>query len=275
LSDGPDFRHVVREWSPWYLKGEWGGKLLDAVGGLLNGLADQVDQGERAGNPLQCQADAFPHHSRDRQIEAYTNEPDASKRYRLSRWWQLHARQGTHLGQMANLQPYFLPGTLPKIRVVHADAGLLSSTWWTMNADGTVERYVKTPCNWNWDGTGVWARSWVIIYTEGTALDASCAKYGDGTTFGDGTLYGGLTALVRSELVRLVKSWKSGHEQVWGVALARDPASFDPTATAVTLGDGTTTLPVGNWLRLINPLTGLRTRVTTATWIYDRTRDGA
>ncbi len=281
MSEGKDFRHVVAEWAPDYMKGTWGLRLLESVGAVLNSLAVQVDEGRRAGNPLQCQEDALAYHSRDRQIELYATEPAASKRYRLSRWWQLHQRQGTHLGQMANLQPYFLPGTLPKIRVVHSDAAYLSSTWWTMNADGTVERYVKSPANWNWDGNNIgsgqrWARSWIIIYTAGTALDTSCARYDDGTVYDDGvTVYDGLSAQASADLIRLAKSWKSAHEQVWGVALARDAASFDPTAVSTVNPDGTTTLPDANWLYPVDQFTNLATRLQSADWIYDRTRDGA
>lgn len=276
MPEGPDFRHAIAAWAPDYMKGTWGLRLLESVGSLLNGLEGQVDQGRRAGNPLLCEEDALPYHARDRQIELYTTEPDASKRHRLSRWWQLHARQGTHLGQMANLQPYFLPGMLPKIRVVHADAGLLSATWWTLNADGTVERYVKSPCNWSWDGTSAWWRSWIIIYTAGTTLDSDCAIYDDGTVYDDGvTVYDGITVQARSDLIRLAKSWKSAHEQVWGVALAHDAASFDPTAAPASLGGSMTTLPNGNWLYPLDPISGLPTRVQTADWIYDRTRDGA
>lgn len=278
---GPDFRHAIAEWAPVYMKGTWGLRLLESIGSLFNAMAVQVDIGRRAGNPLLCEEDALPYHARDRQIELYATEPPDSKRRRTSRWWQLHQRQGTHLGQMANLQPYFLPGTLPKIRAVHSDAAYLTSTWWTMNQDGTVERYVKTPANWNWDGNNVsagsrWARSWFIIYTEGTALDTSCAVYDDGTVYDDGvTVYDGVSAQARADLIRMLVSWRSAHEQVWGVALAHDPDSFDPTATATTLGDGTTTLPNGNWLHSIDSATNAATRLQTADWIYDRTRDGA
>lgn len=276
MSEGPDFRHAIREWAPWYLRGTWGGKLLDAIGGVLNGLADQVDQGERAGNPLLCQEDALPYHARDRGIELYPREPTASKRYRLSRWWQLHARQGTSLGMMANLQPYFLPGTLPKIRVVYQDGGGFSSTWWTMNPDGTVEHYRSAPSNWSWDGTSAWYRSWIIIYTTGTVLDTMCARYDDGTVYDDGaTVYDGISAQVLPDIVRLVKSSKSAHEQVWGVILAHDENSFDPTSTPSSNPDGTTTLPSGNWLEVIDPATQLPTRLSSATFLYDRTRDGA
>jgi hypothetical protein len=265
----------------------WGGRLLEAVGMLLNGLADRVDEGRRAASPLLCQEDALPYFSRDRSIELYQSEPIVSRRYRLSRWWQLHAKRGTALGIMEHLQPYFLDQpALPRIRVVSQDQGGFRAQWWTRNPDGTVERHVAAPSNWNWDSSAEkatipggrhWARAWVIIYTAGTYLDSSCIKYGDGHHFGDGSIYGGIASQARKDLIRMVKLWRAAHEQIWGIALAKDATSFDPTATAVTLGDGTTTLPTGSpsWKYLIDPATNKRTRVATANWIYDRVRDGA
>jgi hypothetical protein len=283
---GPDFRDAMLAWAPWYMRAFWGGRLLEAVGMLLNGLADRVDEGRRAASPLLCQEDALPYFSRDRSIELYQTEPIVSRRYRLSRWWQLHAKRGTALGIMEHLQPYFLgQPALPKIRVVSQNQGETRAQWWTRNADGTVERHVASPSNWNWDSTAEkatipggrhWARAWVIVYTEGTYLDLSGARYDDGTLYDDGvTVYDGITAQARSDLIRMVKLWRSAHEQIWGIALAHDPASFDPTATAITLGDGSTTLPTGSpsWLHAIDASNN-PTRLNTADWIYDRTVDG-
>lgn len=276
------FRQAILEWTPWYLKGFWGARLLESLGSVLDGFAETVDEGRRAVNPLLSQEDALPFFSKDRQIQLYSTEPAASKRFRLSRSWQLHQRQGTALGLMEHAQPYFLDqAALPRMRVVHTDAAYLRSTWWTRNANGSTERYVKSPANWNWDGTNLissqrWARSWVIIYTAGTALDSSCARYDDGTTFDDGlTVYDGISTQARSDLIALLKSWRAAHEQIWGIALAHDQASFDPTSTVVTLGDGTTTLPDGNWLYPVDATTNKATRLQSADWIYDRTRDGA
>lgn len=272
---GPDFRHAIREWAPWYMKGRWGGILLDAVGTALNSLGERAIEGRDSGNPLFCQEDALLEHAKDVGIDLYPNEPAESRRYRLSRVWQLKRQMGTDLGILANLQPYFLPGTLPKIRAVHTNSARTITTWWTRNSDGTLERHVANPNNWDWDGTNKWARTWVIIYTEGTILD-DCPVYGDATLwYANGEVYGGLVEQVKSDLIRAIKSWRAAHEHIWGVALARDSDSLDPTGSPVTNPDGTTTYPTGNWLYPVDPTTGEPTRLPSLQWIYDRTRDGA
>lgn len=289
MAKDPDFRDLMTFWAPWYWKGFWGARLLESIGSVLNAMANRVDEGRRAGNPLLCQEDALPYHSVDRDIALYRTEPVASKRYRLSRWWQLHQKRGTALGIMEHVQPYFLDQpALPRIRVVSQDQGGFGAQWWTRNPDGTVERHVQAPSNWNWESSAEkiafvpggrhWARCWVIIYTAGTYLDTSCARYDDGTVYDDGvTVYDGIGAQARADLIAMIKTWRAAHEQVWGIALAHDEASFDPTATAVTFGDGSTSLPTGSpsWLYPVDPVTNLATRVQTADWIYDRTRDGA
>jgi len=266
----------------------WGIRMLEAVGMLLNALADRVDEGRRAASPRLCQEDVLPYHSRDRTIELYTTEPIASRRERLSNWWSLHRHRGTALGIMEHVQPYFLDQpALPRLRVVSQDQGGFRAQWWTRNPDGTVERHVEAPSNWNYDSSAEkatipggrhWARAWVIIYTEGTYLDSSCARYDDGTVYDDGsTVYDGIAAQARADLIRMVKLWRAAHEQIWGIILAHNPASFDPTATAFSYPDGSTSLPTGSpsWLYTIDQSTNLATREQTAVWLYDRATDGA
>lgn len=292
----PNFREAILNWAPWYLKGSpgqngaagyWGQRLLESIGYLLDCLADQVEEGRRAVLPQTCQEDVLPYFSADRDLELYETEPVASKRDRLAHAWPLHRLRGTALGIMEHVQPYFLDQpALPRIRVVSQDQAGFRAQWWTRNPDGTVERHVQAPSNWNWEsstekllipGGRHWARAWVIIYTEGTYLDTSCIQYGDGHLYGDGSIYGGIAAQVRRDLIRMIVAWRAAHEQIWGIALARDSASFDPTATAITFPDGSTSLPTGNpsWRNIINPATNQRSRLVTATWIYDRVRDGA
>lgn len=266
------FQERIKDFAPGYMLQRYCATLLESVGATLDAYAERVQLGRLASNPLLCQPDVFEYHARDRGITLYSTEPDASKRYRLSRFRQLHATRGTHFGEMENLRPYFLPGTLPKIRIVHqSNDATPRTTWWTINSDGTRERHLRDPSNWDWDGVAAkWARFWVILYTTGTALDGLCATYGDGSTYGEsGLVYGGLTASVISDLVAMIEDWSSAHGLLWGFALARDPSSFDPTATAITDPSGWTSLPTGNWGQVVDPTTNLPTRPPTATWIHD------
>lgn len=277
------FQDKIYEFTPGYMRGQNISILLEAVGATLDAYAERVTLGRLASNPLLCEPDALEYHSRDRGIQLYPSEPLESRRFRLARWRQLHAQRGTHQGELRHLQPYFLPALdapapfnegalyrLPKVRIVFQDGAGTSATWVTLLGDGTVERHRQTPSNWDWDGVSArWARFWVILYVAGTALETACVKYGSGHVFGEaGLAYGGIAAQAKADLVAMIRDWQSAHSLLWGFALARDATSFDPTATATTDAAGWTSLPTGNWGRLIDPATNKRTRLPSATWIY-------
>lgn len=263
IGAGPKFlgqRHVRTFW--------------EAVAAALDGHVESTYQGMLMTQPLYCDPSALPVLSKDRGIKLYSSEPIASQRYRLSQWWQLHRQRGTHQGEMRNLQPYFLDGDLPAMRIVHQAGDGSSATWHTLLADGTYQRYRATPSNWNWDDQPeLWSRWWAIVYTTGTVLETGETTWDDGSTWNGGQYWDGAGAAVFADIIAMLVDWKAAHSRCAGVALARDRESFDPTATAVTLADGRTTLPTGNWNRLTDPATGLPTRLQTASWILDRYRE--
>lgn len=270
------FQQAILDWAPSYMIQTYCGTLLQAVGSTLDELAERVQFGRLASNPLHCEPDAFPYHSRDRQLRLYATESDLSKRLRLARWLAFHQMRATHFGELENLQPYFTPSTpgawqLPKIRIVHQDGSGSIATWWTLNADGTRELYQADPSNWDWDGVpSKWARFWVILYIDGTMFEGLCAQYDDGTMYDDGnTVYDGLTAAINEDLVAMIQEAQSLHATLWGFALAMDPDMFDPTSTVTTDPSGWTSLPTGNWGNIIDPATNLPTRNPAASWIYD------
>lgn len=288
------FGASLRSFAPGYMSTGRMGTLLDSVGQMLDELGERSFLGRLAALPyaagaktaggllLQCEEDVLATHARDREIPIFPSEPVPSQRIILSRWRQLHARRGTHRGELERIQPYFLGadglGVLPRARIVHQDGSGAGAMWHTIagsaDAGGAGVYSIKrtTPSNWNFDGlTASWSRWWCIIYTTGIPLLTDGVTYwNDGHVWNGGQVWDGVTAPIISDLVGLVLSWQSAHSQCAGIILASDPASFDPTATAATLPDGSTTLPTGNWGRLVDPVTGLPTRLQTATWIYDR-----
>lgn len=254
---------------PWFVQNRNIGAFLEAVGATLDGGIEQLTQGLRLSQPLRSDSSAQPYQSQDRVIRIYPTEPDESKRYRLSQFWQLRRQFGTHHGEMNNIRPMFLPAT-PVTRIVHQAGDGSSATWHTLDAAGTYSVHRQTPSNWDWDGVASkWSRFWVIVYTDQLGLPTP-PDWDGGELWDGGAIWdGGLTFEQISDIVSGIKEAKSAHSVLWGLILASDPNSFDPTRVAVTYPDGSTSLPVGNWGYVIDNSTGQPTREPSASYPYD------
>jgi hypothetical protein len=266
------FQKFLSEKVPWFLQDPNGGAFLEALGLTLDNGVQTLVTGLRQFNPLLAFVDNLPYIGNNRSIRRYPTEPVQSYRVRLQRWRQIRHFVGTHYGQMISLQPYFLPGALPRIRIVHQMGDGSRCTWHTLNPDGTYEVYRAIPSNWDWDTFAEqWSRFWVIIDVSGMSTagaaqwDDGIADYDDGVTVWDGYL----TGAKRDDIVAIINDSKAAHSTLWGVILATDPDSFDPTSTAVTDVNGATSLPIGNWGSAIDPVTGLPSRLATAAFAYD------
>ena len=272
-------------------------KFLGAFAGELDNFADRVLDGLRDGNPyaagakladgrlIECDADVLARHARDRGISIYSSEPELSKRYRLSRWRQLKKRRGSHLGELENLQPFWLAtqsSTLPTVRIVHQDnEGTPSAVWYTLSPAGAVTVKRRTTSNWNYDGDAAkWSRFWAILHLPPGY--SSMVVYDDGVTVYDGgAVYDGVTALAIRDMVANLKEAKAAHSRLAGIIATTlqptDPIPdcvgthypFDPTDTAQLLSNGATSLPVGNWGGLVDPYTNEPTRPAWASWLYE------
>lgn len=254
---------------PQWLQGPNAGAFLEALGLTLDLGSSTLLDGLRGSQPLRCFLDALPFIGADRGLRQYPTEPSQSYRRRLAQWRQIKAHFGSHYGEMLNLQPYFLPGTLPKIRVFHQSGDGLYSACHTLDASGVYSVVTSSPSIWDWDGVDAkWSRFWVVIYVNGIGSDA--AKYDDGTTWDDGTVWDGhLTSAQVDDIVEIINEAKAPHSILWGVVLAPDPASFDPSVAVTTDGNGATSLPVGNWGSSIDPTTGEPSRLYGAAFAYD------
>jgi hypothetical protein len=277
------YEKIISTASPWYTVGPYGKSYVDAVGWTLNASMLHLKEGLNASKPLKCNEDALPWIAGQRMLRVYDSEPLASKRDRLAHHLQLHRGRGSHQGEMRHVQPYFLGedglGVVPRMRIVHQSGHAPSAaiaTWHTLDPDGSYAVFQKgNPigngvANWNFDGAHAqWSRFWAIVYTTGTVLD-TIVRYDDGSEYDDPGVVYDAPALtqVASDLVAMILDWKAAHSTLWGVILATDPDSFDPTAAPVTSSEGWTTLPNGNWGSPIDG-DGNFTRLPTALWIYD------
>lgn len=263
---------LIAELGPWYLQQQHVGSFLEAVGLVLDGAVEQLVDGMRLGQPLRSDVSALPVLSRDRRVRIYETEPEDSQRYRLSRFWQLRRQAGTHQGEMRNVQPFFLPGALPVMRIVHQAGDGSSATWHTLASDGSYSVHRAIPSNWDWDGVPTaWSRWWAIVYTDGLDFSDSGPGVWDGDDVWDGDAVwdGTFTDARIADMVDGFRENKSAHSKLWGMILATDPASFDPTASVVVNPDGSTNLPAGNWGFPHDLSTGEPTREQSAVYALD------
>lgn len=261
----------VVERAPWFVGGANVGRFLEAVALVHADAGETLGQGLRFTQPLRCDASALPVLSRDRDVRIYATEPDESKRYRLSRWWQLHRQRGTHQGEMRNLQPYFLTASeMPVIRIVHQDGRGPSgrATWHTLNADGSYRIVKRDPSNFDYDGQDTkHTRFYAVLYAPASMLDLS--YYDDGTLYDEDGFYDGIVdTQVALDVIGAILEAKAAHSRLQAFIVATDPTSFDPTTDAVTDPTGWTSLPTGNWGQPIDA-NGVMTRPPSAAWIYE------
>ncbi len=261
--------------APYFIQEKNIGRFLQAVSVALDTSNEELAMGLRLNQPLRCDESALPVISRDRVLRIYDTEPITSRRYRLSRYLQLKRAFGTHLGQMMNVQPFFLDRpALPRMRIVFQSGSGNSASWWTLESDGTRRLHKATPSNFNYDGQTVKrTRYWLIVYTD--QLELPAPNLWGGSTWG-GTIWG--ESLLFAQITDIINAIKEADHPamvLWGVILATDPDSFDPTSTAVTDVDGWTSLPTGNWGWAIDSTTGQPTRLPGALVVYDRGPDGA
>src|SRR6266404_616100 len=262
-------QQLVSNIGPWFLHQRNIGTLLESYGATLDSAALSLEQGLRLSQPLRCDVSALPVLSADRKIRLYPTEPQQSQRFRLSQWKQLHRTRATHIGELKHSQPYFLP-SVPVMRIVHQDGAGGSATWWTLDGTGTPSVHVATPSNFNYDGQVTkWSRFWVILYPPAGLVNL--AHYDDGSTYDSTDFYDGVAVTqILLDLVAMILEWQAPHSRLQAYILATDPASFDPTATAVTDPSGWTSLPTGNWGSPLSPgpVVG-RARPPSALWIFD------
>jgi len=265
-----------------------------AIGSQLDAMAEKILVGRLSSNPfagganptregaarladgrlIECDVQALPAIADQRGITLYPTEPELSKRYRLSRWWQLHKRRGTHKGELEHVWPYFLglATTMPVIDIVHQAADNSSATWHRIDATGTYSVYRKTPGNFDFDGTSAWWRWFAFVRMSGTGI-AGPNTYDDGHTYDDGSIYdaGGLSTAQQRDIAQMFLDWQSAHSECIGVALVWGSSAVDRTSTPTQDPSGWWSLPngAGTWAKAYNPTTHLATRPPMVQWIYE------
>lgn len=267
-----DIQRFASTVSVWFLRGRNVGTLLESAGLTLDSARETLRQGLALSRPFDCDRAVLPTLASDRGIRLYASEPEASQRARLAQSKQLRRLFGTQQGELRNVQPFFLGfPAVPTIRIVHQAGDGSSATWHTLAPDGTYSVVRATPSNWDWDtAPSKWSRVWCIIDVSVLGLSAQ-SDWDGGQNWDGGTVWDGLLgADAIADLVAGLTEAKAAHEAVWGLIFATDPSTFSPTSTPASAGGGRTTLPTGNWGFVVDPVTGLPTRLPSAYFAYDR-----
>lgn len=262
--------------APWFLRNANVGRLLESMGLELDGGLAATQLGFDATEPLRCDPSALPTIAGDRGIRLYPMEPLSSKRYRVAHWWQIRKLYGSPLGILRNLQPYFLPGPLPRMHVVYQAGDGVTSSWHTIDPDGTYHVRVNTAlANWNWDDLArKWARFWVIVELHSIGITDWVAHWDDaGIEWDDGVTHwdafrgpnGYYYAPHFDDMRDAILDAKAGHSHFWGLILSFDPGILQPdqfTRDKVP-SDGT-------WGVVTLPTTGQPSRPAGASFLFDQ-----
>lgn len=244
---------------PWG-RATWGSRLLKALVTPLDAINEWAFQGVKARFPLVGTPTALAHIGRDRLLRRGPAETASAFASRAVRWLDDHRVSGSPWALLDQLAGYYSPAP-PLMRVVSSNG--TSAIWYTRRPDGTREKRVATPTNWNWDGLTLRARLFVIIYdvsgspygTSGT-WGGGVRKWGDGSTWGTSAIPDDVAGVLG-----VVTDWTAAHAVTAWVIHAFDPASFNPAAAAGSAG-----MPDGTWGRYHKTVAGvaLPARLTTA-----------
>jgi hypothetical protein len=262
-------QQVIARIPPWFIRGRYGSAFLEAIGLTLDVSTETLTRGLRQRYPLACEDASLSVVGGDVGIVQRGTETNESYRVRCAKFRQIKKHAGSHYGQMINLQPYFLPGTLPTIYCVHQAGDGSSATWHKMDPNGVYSYSRATPSNFDFDGVPEkWSREFWFIETAGTRLDVGgVTHYNDGNVYNGGQVYDGVTAASGADMKAILDESKAAHTIIWSLALTA--STIDPTATAAALPDGSTTLPQGNWGPLIDPTTHAPTRPSYLEFYFD------
>ena len=198
------YRQWALELSPPWLRGPWGEKLLNVLGGVFDEAYGTIFE---AGAAASVDAPSFPNDAlgllgSERNIERYPAETDAEYKARVKGAWESWAQAGT-------------------MRLVSELAYL----------GFTAE--IKENWTWNWDGDSAnWSRFWVVI----TGHDWAATHWADGRHWGEGVWGCDATVEEMNALIRLVMKWKPGHATPI-LVIVMDNGAWDGDQPDGTWGD--------------------------------------
>lgn len=175
---------TYRRWAidnaPTWLRGNWGGKLVETFGFLFDAIEEANFEGGAAGSveAPTFPADAIALIGSERNLERYTSETDDQYKTRVHGAWVAWPQAGTTNGVLSQLAAAGFDAELKEMR------------------------------DWDWDGDAAnWSRFWVVIHNTGW----SRTHWGDGRRWGEGVWGCDAPREEVHTLRRLVRKWKPAH----------------------------------------------------------------
>ncbi len=158
------------------------------------------------------------------------------------------------------------------VKIVGVTGNTAANGVWPISSPTLTHFSIPVAGNGGYSGGGTVAvnyryRFWVIIETTGTRIDGS-TLYDDGHHYNGGQVYDGTAAANAVDIIGIINDSKRAATVMWGLILCPS-GSFSPTGTAVTLADGSTSYPAGNWGPIVDPVTHLPTRPAYASFYKD------
>lgn len=197
------FRDTIREFSPPWLRGTIGEKLMYALAVQADALGDSLSAGIKSRFPNFYSAESLPYIGRDRKISRGRTETDAVYASRLNRWLDDHATRGGPYALLAQVFAHFAPNGFP------IDLVYMSGRRFRMDADGVIA--TRDDITWEPDAdVAKWARWW-LIYEWPTPI-LSDGLWEDAGTWDDGgTWDSNLTPQEVTDLRIVPRAWNTGH----------------------------------------------------------------
>jgi hypothetical protein len=192
---------------PW-LRRLNAGRLMYALGAVIDAQADALIAGLKLRFPNVYSAESLPLIGRERRIRRGRTESNATYASRLTRWLDDHKLRGGPYPLLRQLHAYYAPANF-KIELVYA-----SGRRFTLFADGTITRDdMAVPGSWNPPGAGgvaKWARWWLFFHWP-TPVDND-GTWGDPGVYSDGGVWdSNLTPDQVADLRRVPNDWHAAH----------------------------------------------------------------
>lgn len=232
------FRDTIRRISPWWLTGTLGGRLLYAIGLMLDVLGDMLNAAVRARFPNVADPSALVALGRERRIQRGRAELATTYAGRLITWLDSHRTRGGPYSLLAQLFAFWRVPVAFAITLVYA-----SGRYFAMSFGGIVTRgdAVITVG----DAIADWAR-WELIFFWPYAITLD-GTWGSGGTWDDGGIWdidpSSLDAAAADDVRLVPREWNAAHCKGAIVLLAPGAELWDTPpglwSDAGVWGDGT------------------------------------
>lgn len=230
---GGSLRDALYTWCPKWLQGTVGAKFLYLFGYSLDVELEKANQGMRAHIPTYGDVTTLATIGTDKLVTQGPTESPAAYALRLKTSLDDDQRAGTAWSVLRQLIGFMSPYT-PQVATVGdgAGAGVYGPIWdfYFAGAPTTSppNHYLATATNWNWDGSTLWYRAWVII--QSISGPYTCPTWGDGHKWGDGTAWGISGGVATATGLRaVVAQWKAEQQTIVNIIVVYSASVLTPT----------------------------------------------